>query len=123
MSGCRQVPSRRGAVVSNVLSYRGYFATVEFDSDTKMLCGTVVGMSDGVYFEADSASCIEQAFHDAVDDYLAFCTEKGKKPEKSYKGTFNVRINPDLHRAATMAAAARNESLNQFVADAITAAV
>ena len=109
--------------MSNVLSYRGYFATVEFDSDTKMLCGTVVGMSDGVYFEADSASCIERAFHNAVDDYLAFCTEKGKKPEKSYKGTFNVRINPDLHRAAAMAAAARNESLNQFVADAIAAAV
>ena len=109
--------------MSNVLSYCGYFATVEFDDDTKMLCGTVVGMSDGVYFEADSASCIEQAFRDAVDDYLSFCAEEGKKPEKSYKGTFNVRINLDLHRAAAMAAAARNESFNQFVADAIAAAV
>lgn len=109
--------------MSNVLAYQGYYATIEFDSESHMLCGSVVGMNDGVYFEAESAFDIEQAFHDAIDDYLAFCAEKGKEPEKSYKGSFNVRINPELHRAAAMAAAAKKESLNQFVADAIAAAL
>ena len=109
--------------MSNVLSYRGYYATVEFDSEEGLLCGSVVGMSDGVYFEVETAAGVESAFHEAVDDYLSFCKEKGKQPEKSYKGSFNVRINPDLHRAAALAAAVRNESLNQFVADAIAAAL
>lgn len=109
--------------MSNVLSYRGYYATVEFDSEEKLLCGSVVGMSDGVYFETETAAEVESAFHEAVDDYLAFCKEKGKQPEKSYRGSFNVRINPDLHRAAALAAAMRKESLNQFVADAIAAAL
>ncbi|MEC4175648.1 type II toxin-antitoxin system HicB family antitoxin [Adlercreutzia sp. R7] len=109
--------------MSNVLTYKGYFATVEFDAESCLLCGSVVGMSDGVYFEAESASEVERAFQNAVEDYLAFCNEKGKTPEKSYKGSFNVRINPDLHRAAAMAAAANKESLNQFVADAIAAAL
>lgn len=109
--------------MSNVLMYKGYFATVEFDSDSCMLCGSVVGMNDGVYFESQSAADIDRAFHEAVDDYLAFCAEKGKEPEKSYKGSFNVRVNPELHRAAAMAAAARKESLNQFVAEAIAAAL
>lgn len=109
--------------MSNVLCYQGYYATVEFDATSCLLCGSVVGMTDGVYFEAESASDIERVFHDAVDDYLAFCKEKGKAPEKSYKGSFNVRVNPELHRAAALAAAAKKESLNQFVADAIAAAL
>ena len=101
----------------------GYYATVEFDSEEGLLCGSVVGMSDGVYFEVETAAGVESAFHEAVDDYLSFCKEKGKQPEKSYKGSFNERINPDLHRAAAQAAAVRKESLNQFVADAIAAAL
>lgn len=109
--------------MSNVLTYKGYFATIEFDSDSHMLCGSVVGMSDGVYFESQNVSDIDQAFHEAVDDYFAFCAEKGKEPEKSYKGSFNVRVNPELHRAAAMAAAAKKESLNQFIAEAIAAAL
>ena len=109
--------------MSNILIYKGYCAAVEIDSDSKLLCGSVVGMRDGVYFEAESASDIERAFHEAVDDYLAFCAEKGKQPEKSYKGSFNVRISPELHRAAATAAALKNESLNQFVSEAIAAAL
>ena len=63
--------------MSNVLSYRGYYATVEFDSEEGLLCGSVVGMSDGVYFEVETAAGVESAFHEAVDDYLSFCKEKG----------------------------------------------
>ncbi|TJW09871.1 type II toxin-antitoxin system HicB family antitoxin [Parvibacter caecicola] len=80
-------------------------------------------MRDGIYFEAESAADIERAFHEVVDDYLAFCAEKGKSPEKSYKGSFNVRISPELHRAAATVAAIKNESPNQFVSKAIAAAL
>ena len=105
------------------MSYKGYHATIEFDAEAELLCGSVVGIRDGVYFEAKQADEVESAFHEAVDDYLDFCREKGRKPERSYKGSFNARVNPELHRAAALAAATRRESLNQFVADAIEAAL
>ena len=71
-------------------------------------------------FEADSAGKAEEEFQKAVDDYLAFCEEVGKEPEREYKGTFNVRINPDLHRQAALAAYKAGISLNQYVSQAIS---
>ena len=65
-----------------MLFYRGYRTAVEFDSESPLFCGNVEGMKDAVYFEAESASNVEHAFHEAVDDYLAFCAEKGKEPER-----------------------------------------
>jgi predicted HicB family RNase H-like nuclease len=58
-----------------------------------------------------------------VDEYLAFCAENGKQPEKPFKGSFNVRIKADLHRQAAQAAFARGISLNTLVEDAIRQAV
>ena len=41
---------------------------------------------------------VEKEFHEAVDDYLEFCKEVGKEPDKEYKGSFNVRISLELHK-------------------------
>ena len=109
--------------MSNVLSYRGYYATVEFDSEEGLLCGSVVGMTTVCTSRWRLPPGVESAFHEAVDDYLAFLQGKREATGESYRGSFNVRINPDLHRAAALAAAVRKESLNQFVADAIAAAL
>ena len=57
----------------------------------------------------------------AVDEYLAFCKEVGKEPEKEYKGTFNVRIESSLHRRLAMYASRMGESLNSTVEKAIEA--
>ena len=77
------------------------------------------------YFEPDTAnkSYEETEFHQAVDDYLAFCKDLGKEPNKPYKGLFNVRISPELHRKAAIAASLHGETLNAFVTNAIRAAV
>lgn len=78
-----RVASQRERFVCNVLTCKGYYATAEFDGDSKLLCGSVVGMRDGIYFEAESAADVERAFHETVDDYLAFCVKKGRSPEES----------------------------------------
>ena len=49
-------------------------------------------------FQTSNIADVEKEFHCAVDDYLIFCSEVGKEPEKEYKGTFNVRIKPELHK-------------------------
>ena len=58
-------------------------------------------------------------FHSAVDSYLETCAAEGIEPEKAYKGRFNVRISPELHKQAAITAAARQMSLNSFVESSI----
>lgn len=81
----------------------------------------IEGINDYVDFESTDAQMIEKEFQNAVDDYLAFCEEVGKEPDKEYKGTFNVRIRPSLHRKLAMVAFKNGESLNQTVENAIQA--
>lgn len=109
--------------MGNILTYRGYTCAVSFDAEGGYLYGAVSGIRDRIYFESESAREVASSFHRAVDDYLAFCAEKGKSPEKPFKGTFNVRVGSELHELAALKAAEKGESLNQFVAEAIAAAV
>ncbi len=105
--------------MSNLINYKGYHATINFDSEDNILVGKVCWISDSLTFEGETIDEIVSAFHDTIDDYLAFCQENGKEPCKEFKGTFNIRITPDLHRAAAICAAAENITLNQFVSRAI----
>ena len=58
---------------------------------------------------------IGKDFHRAVDEYLALCEEKGEEPEKPFKGSFNIRISPELHKRLFIEAVSRNMSLNSMV--------
>jgi predicted HicB family RNase H-like nuclease len=46
-----------------------------------------------------------------------------KNPDKVYKGSFNVRVPLQLHRAAALTASKRDMSLNEFIKTAISFAV
>jgi predicted HicB family RNase H-like nuclease len=105
--------------MKNYLHYKEYVGSVEFSEEDAVFFGKVVGIKDLISFEGDSVDAITTDFHHAVDEYLAFCTEKGKEPEKPFKGSFNVRISTDLHRKAALTASARGISLNMLVENAI----
>ena len=105
--------------MNNVLEYKGYWSKVEFDSESLILHGKVEGINDLVTFESDSTERIEEEFRNAVDDYILFCNEVGKDPEKPYKGIFNVRIDPLLHRQLSMQAMKEGITLNAAVENAI----
>lgn len=107
----------------NILEYKGYHAIIEVDVETFVLRGKIEGINDFVNFESDNPKTIEQEFHSAVDDYLEFCQSIGKEPDKEYKGTFNVRIHPDLHKKLATLALKNGESLNTTVEKAIQAYV
>ena len=83
---------------NDVLEYKGYYAKIEFDATTHTLFGKIEGIQDLVTFESTSPTEIDAEFRAAVDDYLAFCEEVGKAPEKQYRGKFNVRIEPALKK-------------------------
>ncbi len=107
--------------MENILEYKGYFTKVQYSAEDNVLYGQVEGLVDLVTFESPDCSKIEKEFHAAIDDYLAFCEEMGKSPDKSYKGSFNIRVSPDIHKRADIIAKKQGITLNQFVSDAIAA--
>lgn len=105
--------------MKNILQYKGYHTKIEFDTETFLLRGKIEGINDLVTFESKDPTKIEKEFHAAVDDYLEFCEEVGKEPDKEYKGTFNVRISPKLHKELALVAYKNGETLNSIVEKAI----
>ena len=104
---------------NNILEYKGYHTKVEFDSENFILTGKIEGINDLVNFECEDINEVEHEFHAAVDDYLEFCKEVGKEPDKEYKGTFNVRIDPALHKQLSNMAMKNGDTLNASVEKSI----
>jgi predicted HicB family RNase H-like nuclease len=109
--------------MNDILEYKTYYGEVHFSAEDEVFYGKVIGINDLVSFEGSTVKELKKAFHEAVDDYLATCKEFGKDPEKTYKGSFNVRIPSELHRQAARYAALKNMTLNDFVRHAIATIV
>lgn len=92
-------------------------------TEDDLFFGKLLGIEDLVNFEGAPVKGLKKAFYEAVNNYLETCAELGKEPNKTYKGSFNVRISTDLHKAAAVYAASNNISLNEFVRAAISFAL
>lgn len=60
-----------------------------------------------------------QALRDSVEDYLAFCAERGEEPEKPFSGKLPLRIDPELHRKIFIRARREGKSLNRWISEAL----
>ncbi len=105
--------------MSNLLSYKNYNGTVEYSKEDDCLFGKVVGIKSLLSYEGDSIRELEQDFQNVIDEYLDDCKERNVKPEQPYKGTFNVRISPELHRDIAVYAIEHGKTLNAAVEEAI----
>lgn len=105
--------------MNRVLEYKGYFGSIEVSIEDNVLYGKLLHINDLITFEAETVGELENVFKEAVDDYLEYCTQLGKEPEKPFKGSFNVRISPENHKKAVAQATRMGISLNQFVETAI----
>jgi len=97
---------------SNVIEYKGYYALIRYNANDDCLYGELAGIVSHISFYNFDKPIIE-AFHEAVDDYLAWCEEEGSEPERPYKGQFNVRIKPELHRKAAFKGRSIPETRNK----------
>lgn len=109
--------------MNDILQYTDYIASISFSTEDEVFYGKILGIDDLVTFEGASVKELKKAFQESVDDYIETCKELGKEPNKTYKGTFNVRIPSELHKAAAVYAAHNNISLNDFVKKAINYAL
>ncbi len=101
----------------SIVRYKDYQAKVEFEDNCLVI--HVLHINDFLAAECDQASDVQGTFENLIDEYLSDCEELGHEPDKPFKGSFNVRIAPESHRQAAMAAAARSETLNAWVTAAI----
>lgn len=105
--------------MKDMLKYKGYYGSIHFDENDLILYGKVEFIKALVNYEGESAADLKMAFEEAIDDYLIMCDQENIKPEKPFKGSFNVRVGEKLHEKATVAAAAMGIKLNEFVKEAL----
>lgn len=109
--------------MNDVLKYNEYVSSIHFSADDEVFHGKVLGINDLITFEGKSVSELKREFKIAVDDYLETCEELNKVPEKAYKGSFNVRVPVQLHRAIAIAASQKSISLNEYIKMALSYAI
>ncbi len=103
----------------NTMKYKTYIGSVEFSEAKECFFGNILGIRKNISYEGEDVRSLIRNFHEAVDDYLADCSEAGTEPEKAYKGTFNVRVSENLHREAALYGLNDNMSLNSVVENAL----
>jgi predicted HicB family RNase H-like nuclease len=106
-----------------MLEYQGYRAEVELDLDANLLFGRVIDIKTVITFQAERVDQIRHAFEEAIDDYLLYCNERGKVPERPFSGRLSFRTTPDIHRLIVEASAAEGLSANAWMEKVIVAAV
>ena len=104
--------------MKNTMEYKGYVGSVEFSEEDGVFFGKVMGIRALISYEGTNAKELVDDFHGAVDDYLLLCKEQGIEAEKAYKGSFNIRISPELHKQAVVCAVSQQISLNRLVENA-----
>lgn len=106
----------------NAMTYKGYTARIEYDDADRIFVGRLAGIRDIVGFHASTVDALQEAFHESVDDYVQACEKLGQTPQKPASGKLMLRVAPEVHSAALIAAQASGVSLNQWAAKALQAA-
>ena len=103
----------------NTMTYKGYIGSVAYSEKDQVFFGKIEGINGLVNFEGESVKELTEAFHEAVDDYLAYCKDEGIEPDKSYSGMLNVRLTPAIHRQIAMLARQAGMTLNAYIKNAL----
>ena len=103
--------------MKDIILYKDYIGSVHYSTEDEVFFGKIEGINDSISFS--SVTELKAAFEEAVEDYIELCQLNGKEPKKTYKGSFNIRIRPELHKQAVQLALMEGKSLNQFIENAI----
>jgi predicted HicB family RNase H-like nuclease len=99
---------------NQLMEYKGFSGTVETSLEDEVLHGSIQFINDKVTYEAETVPELKVEFEAAVDDYLETCQKLNRQPNKPFSGTFQVRVNPEMHRQLATLGLKKNKSLNQL---------
>lgn len=105
------------------MEYNGYSARIDYDADLGAFHGQVLNINDVITFQGSSIDELRRELEVSVDDYLAWCEERGEEPDRPFSGKFLLRIDPETHRQASLAAGKAGISLTAWVAGVIERAL
>ena len=103
----------------NTMTYNGYTARVEYDERDELFVGRVLGIRAMISFHGSTVAQLRRRFEAAVRDYLADCKEQRLRPEKPVSGKVLLRLPPEVHGAALVAAQVAGKSLNQWATEVL----
>ena len=103
----------------NTLNYKGYVGTVSFSEVDNVFYGKIDGIDGLVNFEGESVSELVTAFHEAVDDYVAYCQAENLPLHKSYSGQLSIRISPETHSRIAALARQAGLTMNAFICNTL----
>ena len=106
----------------NTMNDKGYTAPIEFDERDNIFVGRVLGLRSIISFHGETVSDLRHEFEVAIEDFLNDCKEQGVKPEKPASGKLMLRVSPEIHGAALVAAQASGKSLNQWATEVLQSA-
>ncbi len=105
-----------------MMEYKGYLSRVEFDDEANIFHGEVINVRDVITFQGKTVDELRQAFEDSVEDYLAFCAERGEEPCQPFSGRLTLRLSPEQYRQVVLAAEKAGKGVDVWVAEALTQA-
>jgi predicted HicB family RNase H-like nuclease len=106
----------------NTMNHKGYTARIEFDERDNIFVGRVLGLRSIISFHGETVADLRHDFEEAIEDFLNDCKEQGVKPEKPASGKLMLRVPPEIHGAALVAAQASGKSLNQWATEVLQSA-
>jgi predicted HicB family RNase H-like nuclease len=104
---------------STLLFHKGYYGSIEPSLSEGVLRGRALFINQDVTYEALTVSDLQPAFEAAIVNYLKSCEADKRAPERPFRGQFNVRVAPNLHKSAALRARQEKTSLNTIVVNAL----
>jgi len=103
-----------------MFTYKGYHGKVDYDSESALFHGEVVDLRDVITFQGKSVDELKHAFQESIDDYIAFCKERGEAPEKLFTGKLMLRLPPAVHRKVHLEAKQSGKSINEYITEKLS---
>jgi predicted HicB family RNase H-like nuclease len=107
----------------NVMTVDGYQARIDYDPETDMFRGEILGLNGGADFYGRNPKELRTEFRKSLEVFLAVCKEQGIEPRRSFSGKFNLRIPPELHEKLALVAQAEGKSINTVAQEALQSRV
>lgn len=103
----------------NILRYKGYTASIQFDADDAILVGIVLGIKDIIDFHGDSVDSIRKEFKVAIDEYIKACKKLGREPNKPRQGKIVLTLPVYIEVGLEQVVAETGKSAKELILDAV----